>query len=277
MGVGGGHESAASSYGVAGHRLEGDSVARRMTIHTRTRVLLFAALSLTLTTSARAEGQDEQRFGAPGFIISADRLLSLLTYQSIKTSSDGSSGTESRLSIALLNNQPPYVFGSFYNLPRIGFDWLPIQNLTLGGAAWVYTDLQVTDSEAQPGVPSKSADQPNATYWGVAPRVGYVVRLADKLSVWPRAGVEYHHVSLSGAAYGTVTIAQQFAFEAEAMLVFSPWSHVGFEVGPTADIPISGSQRVESTSAFGTPVLSPSEPRLEMLQVGLSAAMLCYF
>ncbi len=244
---------------------------------------LVAALAVARTGAARAE---DGRLGTPGFVIGVDRLLPLLTYQSIQTTNAGNSQTQSRLSVGLLGNAPPYVFGSFYDLPRLGFDWVPIRNVTIGGDAWVYTDLTVSDNPPQPSPPpggpyplatSSSPAPPKATYWGVAPRVGYVIRLGEKLSVWPRAGVEYHHVSLSGDAYGTVTIAEQFALDLEAMLVYSPWDHVGFTVGPTADIPISGSERVESASTFGTPALSSTEPQLGMLQVGLSASMLCYF
>src|SRR5579863_8702941 len=116
-----------------------------------------AVATLSLTSFARAdEGQGTHRFGSPGFILSADRLLPLLSYQSIKTSNDGSSETQSRLSIALMNSGPFQVFASFYNLPRLGFDWVPVQNLTIGGAAWLYMDLQASDNNSPASGPSKS-------------------------------------------------------------------------------------------------------------------------
>ena len=129
-----------------------------------------------------------------------------------------------------MNNGPYGVSRStFYNLPRLAFDWLPIQNLTLGGAVWLYADLSATESTSTGGT-SKSTDQPKVTYWGIAPRVGYVIPMGDKLSFWPRAGIEYHDVSTSnvGAGSGSVT---QFAIDVEAMLVISPWNHFGFTVG----------------------------------------------
>jgi opacity protein-like surface antigen len=234
-----------------------------------------AVATLSFDSSARAEeGQGTHRFGSPGFIVSADRLLPLLSYQSIKTTQDdGSSDTQSRLSIALMNNGPFQVFASFYNLPRLGFDWLPVQNLTLGGAAWFYTDLQASESVAPAGGSSKSGDQPKVTYWGVAPRVGYIFPMGDKLSLWPRAGVEYHNVSSSDVGNGSGSITQ-FAFEAEAMLVISPWNHFGFMVGPTVDVPITG----EQTTAGNTGGM-PTSTRVDsaMFQVGLSAGMLGHF
>lgn len=244
-------------------------------IHITRTILAGAALALTLTGSARAEeGQGIHRFGEPGFIVSADRLLPLLSYQAIKTTqNDGSSDTQSRFSIALLNNAPYGVFASFYNLPRVGFDWLPIRNLTLGGAAWFYADLQASESRSPANGPSKSTDQARATYWGIAPRVGYIFQLGDKLSLWPRLGVEYHNVSTSDVGNGSGAITQ-FAFEAEAMLVVSPWNHFGFQVGPTADIPISGSQRFGTTNGG---ITTSTKVDSSMLQLGLSAGMLGHF
>jgi opacity protein-like surface antigen len=232
-----------------------------------------AVAGLVLASSAGAEeGQGVHRFGSPGFIVSADRLLPLFSYQSVKTTLDGSSETKSRLSIALMNSGPFEVFSSFYNLPRLGFDWLPIQNLTLGGAAWLYADLQATDSLSPAGGPSKSTDQSKVTYWGFSPRVGYILPINDKLSLWPRAGVAYHNVSFSDS--GSIT---QFAIEAEAMLVISPWNHFGFMVGPIADIPVSGEQTSVTPSITGGTGSTSQKVDSAMFQIGMSAGMLGHF
>jgi hypothetical protein len=243
---------------------------------TRSAYFLVGALAATLAGSAHAEeGQGIHRFGSPGFIVSADRLLPLLSYQSIKTTqNDGSSDAQSSFSIALMNNGPFGVFASFYNLPRVGLDWVPIRHLTLGGAAWFYADLQASESQS----PAKSSlstsvDRPKVTYWGVAPRVGYIIALGDKVSLWPRLGVEYHNVSTSDVGSGSGSITQ-FALEAEAMFVVSPWDHFGFQVGPTADIPFTGSQTVNATSGGTT---SSVKVDSSMLQLGVSAGMLGHF
>jgi hypothetical protein len=234
-----------------------------------------ATSSLAPSASAQEEGQGNHRFGSPGFIVSADRLLPLLSYQSIKTSSNGSSDTESRLSIALMNSGPFEVFASFYNLPRLSFDWLPVRNLTIGGAAWLYTDLQASNTVSPGGGSSKSTDQPKVTYWGVAPRIGYIIPMGEKLSLWPRVGVEYHNVSSSDVGSGSGSITQ-FALEAEAMLVISPWNHFGFTVGPTIDVPITGEQTTTSTPTAGG---TSTSTRVDsaMFQFGLSAGMLGHF
>ena len=240
----------------------------------------IAVATAAVARSAGAEeGQGVHRFGNPGFIVSADRLLPLISYQAVKTSPEdgGGSETQSRLSIALMNNAPYSVFSSFYNLPRLGFDWIPVQNLTIGGAAWLYTDLSANDSTTTPAGVTTSVGQAKVTYWGIAPRIGYIFPLNDKLFFWPRAGIEYHNVSSSDVGNGSGSITQ-FALEAEALLVISPWRHFGFTVGPTADIPITGKQTITTTAtSTGTTVVTSNQVNSAMLQVGISAGMLGHF
>jgi hypothetical protein len=247
---------------------------------TRPPMVLAAAMAvLTLAGSARAEeGQGKHRFGNPGFIVSADRLLPLLSFQSVKeTASDGSSITDSRVSIALMNNAPFDALQSFYNLPRVAFDWIPVQNLTVGGAVWLYADLSSSQTTSTPGKASVSTDTPKATYWGIAPRIGYIFPMSDKLSFWPRVGVEYNNVGLSNVGQGSQSITQ-FAFVAEALLVVSPWNHFGFTVGPTLDAPITGEQTTTNSTTTGT-VTTTTSTRFDsaMWQVGISAGMLGHF
>jgi opacity protein-like surface antigen len=247
----------------------------------RARLTILTGIALALSSAGTAAADEEQwahRFGAPGFIVSVDRLLPLLSYQSIKTDNpNGGSTTDSRFSLALVGNGPFGAYQSFYNLPRLSFDWLPIQNLTLGGSVWLYTDLSSNQTVTPATGASTTSDQPKTTYWGIAPRVGYVVPLSEKFSFWPRAGVEYYHVSTSDVGSGTGAVSQ-FAVDLEAMLVISPWHHLGFEVGPTADIPVSGSQNVTSTTvANGTSTTVSHQVNSAMFQIGMSAGMLGHF
>jgi hypothetical protein len=246
-------------------------------------IVVGAALaSLTIAGFARAEeGGGPSHFGSPGFIVSADRLLPLTSYESIKTTaSDGSSVGKSDLSLGLLSNAPYTSFGTFYNLPRLAFDWIPVRGLTLGGAVWAYTQLSVTQSTTPANGASVSVDQPKVTYWGLAPRIGYIVALGHVLSFWPRAGIEYHNVSSStfnGTASPSVT---EFAVEGEAMFVISPWNHFGFTVGPTVDIPVTGKSTSASAVATGTGTTGAATPTSQnstMFQIGVSAGMLGHF
>jgi opacity protein-like surface antigen len=246
----------------------------------RTTMVSAVLAVLALSNSARAEeGQGSRRFGSRGFIVSADRLIPLTSYESFKaTQSDGSSETKSDLSLGLLSNAPYTAFGTFYNLPRLAFDWIPVRNLTLGGALWAYTQLTATDSTSPGHGSSTSQDQPKVTYWGIAPRIGYVVPLGDALSLWPRAGVEYHNVSASSDNGSPSPSVDQFAIEAEVMLVISPWNHFGFTVGPTLDVPVTG--KSTSGSAMGTGTTGAATATSfdsAMFQVGVSGGMLGHF
>jgi hypothetical protein len=101
--------------------------------------------------------------------------------------------------------------------------------------------------------------------------------MGDMLSLWPRAGIEYHNVSYSDVGSGSSSVTQ-FALEAEAMLVISPWNHFGFTVGPTIDVPISGEQTSQVTNATGTSTTTTTvRDDSKMWQIGLSAGMLGHF
>ena len=241
-----------------------------------------SAVATVLAYAAAAnaeEGQGPHRFGAKGFIVSAERLIPLTSYESVKTTqSDGTSETKSSLSLGLLSNAPYASFGTFYNLPRLAFDWLPIPNLTLGGAIWAYTQLTSTDSRSPGNGSSTSNDQPKVTYWGLAPRIGYVVRLGDVVSLWPRAGVEYHNVSASSVAGSVSPSIDQFALDADVLLVISPWNHFGFTVGPTVDIPLSGKSTSASMTGTGTTgAATATSFDSAMFQIGVSGGMLGHF
>jgi hypothetical protein len=234
---------------------------------------------LTVAGPAGAQEEPKRQFGSPGIILSADRLLPLVSYESIKTTAnDGSSVTDARTSVAFTNGGPYEAFSSFYNLPRLAVDWIPVRNLTLGLATWLYADLSATQTTSPAGGgSSKSVDQAKVTYWGVAPRVGYVFPLGDKLAIWPRAGVEYYDVSTSNVGNGAGSVTQ-FGVDLEAMLVVFPWNHIGFTVGPTIDIPVTGEQTTTNTTTSATTTTTTTQ-RVDsaMFQVGVSAGMLTHF
>jgi hypothetical protein len=58
---------------------------------------------------------------------------------------------------------------------------------------------------------------------------------------------------------------ERLAFDVDAMLVWSPWSHAGLTIGPTAAIPMSGST---TSDALNTKSVDQS-----ILLVGLNAGL----
>ena len=237
----------------------------------------FAVASLAATPTARAADED---FGEHGVMIAADRLLPILDYDSAKTdNSAGGSTTDSRVSFAFGSNGATSL-ETFYNLPRLGFDVVVIPHLTLGGSAWIYTDLSANTTDTPQTGPSTTTDQAKITYWGFSPRVGYVIPLASHvLYLWPRAGISYNNLGTSSVTVDNVTTPGgtlwQVAATVEAMFVITPWTrHFGFTVGPTVDIPLAGKESSTSTTNGVTTTTSVNET---MWQVGLQAGLVGHF
>jgi opacity protein-like surface antigen len=238
-----------------------------------------AALVLTVVGSATA-ATPSAALRDGNIIISADRLAPIVDYwSSTTTDTNGSKSTSSRTSISLVTSNPLAALGTVYNVPRFGLDGVIGPGVTIGGAAWIYTDLNASNSTTPAnGGSSTSFDQPKATYWGVAPRVGYILAIGDMVSLWPRAGVEYHDVSS-----GTVTnngntsggsSFTQLALDVDALLVITPVNHFGITIGPGAAIPLTGNTSSTSTIAGQTTTTSRDSA---MWWVGLNAGLLGYF
>jgi hypothetical protein len=238
-----------------------------------------AALVLTVVGSATA-ATPSAALRDGNIIISADRLAPIVDYwSSTTTDTNGSKSTSSRTSISLVTSNPLAALGTVYNVPRFGLDGVIGPGVTIGGAAWIYTDLNASNSTTPAnGGSSTSFDQPKATYWGVAPRVGYILAIGDMVSLWPRAGVEYHDVSS-----GTVTnngstsggsSSTQLALDVDALLVITPVHHFGITIGPGAAIPLTG--KASNTSTFAGQTTTTSRDSA-MWWVGLNAGLLGYF
>lgn len=238
----------------------------------------FAVTTLAVAPSARAADED---FGEHGIMIGADRLLPILNYDSAKTDNgNGGSTTDSRVGFAFGSNGAGTLLESFYNLPRLGFDVVVIPHLTLGGSAWIYTDLSANTTTTQTNGNSTTVDQAKITYWGFSPRVGYVIPFSHTFHFWPRAGISYNNLGTGSVTVDNVTTAGnttwQVAATVEAMFVITPWTrHFGFTVGPTADIPIAG--KTSSTTTGTNGVTTTTSVNETMWQVGLQAGLVGHF
>ena len=118
-------------------------------------------------------------------MISADRLLPIISWQSSKTDdATGGSTTDSKVSFAFGSNGASLP-STFYSLPRLGFDVVVIPHLTVGGSIWIYTDLSC-ERERRPwerAVRPRAAISRRSTYWGFQPRIGYIFPLAGSVAV----------------------------------------------------------------------------------------------
>src|SRR5229473_469685 len=75
-------------------------------------------------------------------ILGADRLIPLIAYTAISEGSGQSNATQKSTSISLFGGIG--LAQSFYNVPRLAFDYAVTDNLTIGGAVFAYFMLSAT-------------------------------------------------------------------------------------------------------------------------------------
>jgi hypothetical protein len=243
-------------------------------IRTMSAVVAVGVLAVASDAQAAAGGDT---FGDEGhFIISADRLIPLVGYSSFKTTytdpqndkfSYSTSSTSSSIfwgggeglpfAVATTNGgnfqNVSYGIPNPYKTPRIGFDYVLIPNLTIGGNLFAFFTFGSSGNvhyENGNGTQTSDfkVDVPNASILGIAPRVGYILRLSDLIGFWFRGGFFYFTEGASVDVHdqqGNVTRtdsinAWQFGLSLDPQLVITPWPHFGIMAGLTGDIPIAG-------------------------------------
>lgn len=215
-----------------------------------------------------------------GFILSAERLFGL-SFWSIKTEvpatalTPGGSTTDS-------GTNATFAFGSSltlssasvlpYTTPRLAFDFLPIESLTLGGSIG-YASSTGQREDAQ----GASRDTSTLTAFAITPRVGYVLPLADWVYFWPRLGFTYFHLSIDQPPPSTTSSsANGFAIDIEPAFVFAFVPHFGITVTPVADIPLTGSSTTERTDPVSGATVSADED-VTIRNFGATVGILGYF
>jgi len=244
-------------------------------------VLCMAAAILACAGSARADAPARDLASAH-VIVDADRLMPLVTYESVTVTdpnNSSDSATVNAVSTALFTNG---AMNTFYTLPRLGLDTVVGPGFTLGASAWVYTNLSESISAKTAATTIPSQDLPKTTYWGVAPRIGYIVPLGDFVALWPRAGIEYHKensstVSQTGSLSPTPGGEQEYqlAADIDAALVFTPWNHIGVTVTAYGAIPIVGG--VSGLGVGNTAIATTGALDASQLAVGLTFGLLVFF
>lgn len=237
----------------------------------RTITFLGAGVAALLATGT-AYGQQASGFGEQGeFIISADRLMPLFAYESDKVDTGGgSSNTTTVTSIAFVTHNP--TIDGVYNAPRFAFDYTVWKHLTVGGSVWAAFQLGNSTTQSAPGQPDVTTDNPKVTFWGLAPRAGWILHLNDLFAFWPRGGISFADTSFGQTIRGVdhTTTNTQWAIALEPMFALTPVPHAAITAGPVVDIPIGGST---SQSANGMSI-SNSET---LFHFGLTAGLLIWF
>lgn len=171
---------------------------------------LGLSLGLTMTSLAGA-----QELGQKGDVVfSADRLM-------------GVTGTKRDQELFPVRDWTSISFGwrgsvnAPFDVPRLSFDYLPIDHLSIGGSLGYVSIDGDNDGDYEAFL--------------FSPRVGYAYAFGRVVGIWPRGGFTYHTHSP-----GAVT-EKGFALSLEVPFTFAPTNHFAFSVGPTFDIDLFGS------------------------------------
>jgi hypothetical protein len=114
-----------------------------------------------------------------------------------------------------------------YNLARIGFDYMIIDKLSIGGAL-LYSNM---DAEVEGG------GEIGITDFAISPRVGYLHMFGKVVGIWPRGGLGYYSTSSQeGPEFDAYTIV----FNAECMFPIVLAGHFGILAGFAFDQSLTG-------------------------------------
>jgi hypothetical protein len=206
----------------------------------------------TLLAAPLAFAQDKGEFGQQGdFIFGADRLFSLFAYDSETYGTAAGNVTVSGSSMSLLwggngvsggaptGNAFAAGVTSFYTAPRVGFDYVIIPHLTIGGELFAWFTLGGNTSTPAGNGTSVNTGNASGNEFGIAPRVGYIIGLNDMLSVWLRGGLSYYVANASsnpnGNGCNNNASLDVFGIDLDPQLVISPIPHFAFMAGPSLD------------------------------------------
>jgi hypothetical protein len=120
-----------------------------------------------------------------------------------------------------------------------------------------------------------TTEGPTVTTFVFAPRAGFALMFNEMIGIWPRAGFTYYSVSSEqDSPAGTAERSENgLALALEGLFVISPLNHVGFTVGPTFDIGLTGGV----TSRAAAPGATEVEADKKVTDIGVNAGLLVWF
>ncbi len=224
----------------------------------------FSVFAVTCLVGSHAEADDTHIAQRGHSIISVDRLFGITGYMgSEKVASQ--SVTESGVNVSLVWNNSPTGGGGFLNpymIPRAGFDYTIVNNVTVGGSLGV---SRVSSSKSTGGV---EVDLPSWTMVAVAPRAGYVMAVG-RHALWFRGGFTYFSDTARYPRVGDISPKESwsgFALNLEPTFVLVPLAHFAFTGTAVIDIPLAGAHSVQGQSRRAT-----------LWNFGTTFGMLAYF
>jgi hypothetical protein len=189
---------------------------------------------------------------APGLakgtvILSGERLFGL-TFNRTTTETATGDRSVDHTGFGLFLSQPTTV----HMQPRVALDVLVADGFTLGGSFGFFVGDRET-STTTGGNTMMDDLRPVTTAVVLAPRAGFAVGLGHVVSLWLRAGITYFNsgdeqrVMVGGNSITVANRTSGLAFDIEPTLLFSPFPHFAFTAGLVADVPLTGTQKTETT------------------------------
>jgi hypothetical protein len=246
-----------------------------------------------LLVASPAGAQQQADYSQRGqFIISADRLWPLFAYSHTSEDEPTPTGVEKN---TVTSNQSSMAFfygfaannnDLFFTVPRVGFDYVVVPNVTIGGEIVLFFTLggsTGTETDFTNGsTTTTSTDSPSTTLFGIAPRAGYIFSLSPVFSLWLRGGVSYYTVSQkttenNGNGNNQITTTNShhvFSFDIDPQFVITPWAHMGFTAGVTMDIGAFGGHSTEVDSGGTSTTFSAGS---SLFYLGVTGGMFVHF
>lgn len=218
---------------------------------------IFLALTLGASTALA------DPFGKKGeFALSGERLFGIYYVHASEQNNDSDSSTQ----ISFFGQAPTLPVGASigvaniglvavnpYSLPKVGFDYLITDGLTIGGSL-IYAHTANTATRTVARGATVSTDYSGDSFV-IAPRVGYAYMFSDTIGIWPRGGFMYHYQVVSDNNNNKVSL-DGFALNIDAPFVFSLAEHFAILAGPGIDIGLSGTAKVTVPTPVGTATTS---------------------
>jgi hypothetical protein len=142
-----------------------------------------------------------------------------------------------------------------FNVPRLGFDYFVIDQLSIGGA------LGYASVDDEDGGPAGDYEA-----FILAPRVGYFVGFGDVFGIWPRGGFTYHSLDPDGDNNDQSGLALTL----EAMFTIAPAEHFAFLAGPTFDMDFMGETECGGNN-------NPDDCKLRYRSFGIQVGVMGWF
>lgn len=205
--------------------------------------------------------------GQTSFILSAERLTTISGWSTTETvpttTFPGPSGSSATSSEDFERSGTDVSFlgaglsRNLYAIPRLSLDGRFSNGFTIGGSLSYIVQSGKHDTAGTASGSKMSVDDPTATYFLFAPRVGVMFEASPTVSVWLRGGITRVSASLedtgtnpnTGASTSASETLTVLAVTADPQLVFTPIPHVGILLGATLDIGASGT---DETNFGGT-------------------------